>query len=175
VEIETKNMRTENLFIAAKDELNLVLSFFSRVDARASVALAIDTGMLAVLATNTPAVHAMSWSSLIAIAPVVLIGISLYHLYKAAFPRLDGGQSSLVYFQEIARRTEHKFISEFMAQSEDDYVKDLLSQTWRNAEILKQKFGSLKYAYIFLGLAILPWLATLAVFALNHSQALFLK
>ena len=36
----------------ARDQLTLILSFFSRVDAKASALLAIDTGMLAVLATN---------------------------------------------------------------------------------------------------------------------------
>jgi hypothetical protein len=175
VEFQAKRMKTEDLLNASKDELNLILSFFSRVDTRASVILAIDTAMLALLASNTPTFHAMSWSSLIAILPVVLIGISLYHLYKAAFPRLEGGRSSLIYFREIAQRTEYKFISEFISQSEEEYMKDVLGQVWRNAEILKQKFDHLKHAYLFLGIAILPWLATLAAFAVNHTQSLLLK
>jgi hypothetical protein len=33
----------------ARDQLTLVLGFFSRVDAKASALLAIDTGMLAIL------------------------------------------------------------------------------------------------------------------------------
>jgi hypothetical protein len=36
----------------ARDQLNLVLSFFSRVDAKASALLAIDTGMLALLTSK---------------------------------------------------------------------------------------------------------------------------
>lgn len=38
-------MEPELLPGVAKDQLNLVLSFFPRVDAKASVVLAVDTGM----------------------------------------------------------------------------------------------------------------------------------
>jgi len=38
----------------ARDQLTLILSFFSRVDAKASALLAINTGMLAILASNAP-------------------------------------------------------------------------------------------------------------------------
>ena|SRR5437870_9427064 len=38
----------------ARDQLSLVLSFFSRVDSKASALLAIDTGMLAILSSNAP-------------------------------------------------------------------------------------------------------------------------
>jgi hypothetical protein len=168
-------MQPEHLVTASKDQLNLVLSFFSRVDSRASAALAINTGMLAVLAANAPTHAAWSWSSSIATLPVLLIAISLYHLYKTAFPSLRGGHSSLIYFREIAQRTEHTFISEFMAQPEEEYAKDLLGQVWRNSEILTEKFDHLKDGYVFLGLAIIPWLVTLILFAMSHKQALVPK
>jgi hypothetical protein len=44
----------------ARDQLTLILSFFSRVDAKASALLAINTGMLAILASNAPPVGTMS-------------------------------------------------------------------------------------------------------------------
>jgi hypothetical protein len=63
-----KEPRNENLVTSrspqdqrkeARDQLTLILSFFSRVDAKASALLAINTGMLAVLATNAPPIATM--------------------------------------------------------------------------------------------------------------------
>ena len=74
---------------------------------------------------------------------------------------------SLVYFREIASRTESKFIDEFMKQTETDHVKDLLGQVWRNSEILKDKFDYLKTAFVFVALAIPPWVVSLVIFAVK--------
>lgn len=53
---QTRDMQNESqeLLKEVREQLNLVLGFFSRVDAKASVVLAINTGMLAVLASNAP-------------------------------------------------------------------------------------------------------------------------
>jgi hypothetical protein len=83
-------------------------------------------------------------------------------LYKGAFPNLAGGNLSLVYFREIAKRTEAKFIDEFMAQQEADYVKDVLGQVWRNSEILVEKFNHLKCALTFMAVAVIPWIISIA-------------
>jgi hypothetical protein len=120
-------MKPELLPGVAKDQLNLVLSFFSRVDAKASVVLAVDTAMAGYLAGRMPSLKAMPyWQTLIPLAAFILIGISIWNLYKGAFPNLVGGDSSLVYFREVAKRTEAKFIDEFLAQDETTYVKDVL-------------------------------------------------
>jgi len=151
----------------AKEQLNLVLSFFSRVDAKASVVLAVDTGMAGYLASRFPPPKTMAtWELLAPCMAFVLIGISLWHLYKGAFPNLGGGNLSLIYFREIAKRTEAKFIDEFTAQSESNYVKDVLGQVWRNSEILVEKFNHLKSAFIFMALAVLPWTVALAQFSM---------
>src|ERR1035437_161529 len=120
----------------AKDQLTRVLGFFPRVDAKHSVVLAVDTGMLAFLAARAPGWPILQgWLVLFPIAAVVLLAISIWNLYRSASPTLSGGQHSLVYFREIARRTEAAFIDEFRHVSEDAYLKDLLGQIWRNAEI----------------------------------------
>jgi hypothetical protein len=102
----------------ARDQLTLVLSFFPRVDAKASAILAINTGMLAVLASNAPPLLTLSVFSCISagIAVAVIAG-SLWFLYRVAFPVLHGGHRSLIYFREIARRTEASFIEEFLGQT----------------------------------------------------------
>jgi hypothetical protein len=142
-------MKPELLPSVAKDQLNLVLNFFSRVDSKASVVLAVDTGMAGYLASRLSASSAMlSWPMLIPLLAFTLIGFSIWRLYKGAFPNLVGGNQSLVYFREVAKRTEAKFIDEFMAQDEVAYVKDLLGQARRNSEILAEKFNHLKCAFI---------------------------
>jgi hypothetical protein len=159
-------MTSEHQRGAALDQLNLILSFFPRVDAKLSVLVAVNTGMLAVLATNAPPLAKLSWPTItIAALAILLIGTSLWFLYQGAFPRLKGGAASLVYFREIALRTEHKFIEEFKVQTDEYRVDDLLGQVWRNSEILKKKFDALKLAFILLAVALAPWLCSLVLFA----------
>src|SRR5882762_9214525 len=108
-------MQQEQLLHTCKDELNLVLSFFSRVDAKGSVVLAVDTGMLGYLAAHLPSLNSLHWWEFLSPAlSIVLLAVSIWHLYKGAFPRLEGGAQSFVYFAEIAKRTEAKFIDGFM-------------------------------------------------------------
>lgn len=158
-------MDQTTLIEKSEKTLERTLSFFSRVESRGSVLFAINTAMLATLAGNAPASKAFSmWYMWIVIIPLILISVSFVHLYQSAFPSLSGGQSSLIYFREICNRTESKFMSEFKSQSQEEYLNDLISQVWRNSEILKKKFDSLKSAFIFLALAILPWVVTLFIF-----------
>jgi hypothetical protein len=156
----------DKLIAAAKDELNLVLSFFSRVEARSSVVLAIDTGMGAFLLGSAPPLHSFSiWMWITGGVTIACLGVSVGFLYWGSSPQLKGGEESLVYFGEIAKRTEHKFIEDFSAQSEKHYANDLLAQAWRNSRILGVKFLCLKWAFRFMAFSILPWLVSLALFA----------
>jgi hypothetical protein len=161
-------MKPESFYTPSKDQLNLVLSFFSRVDTKLSVVLAVDTGMLAVLGSDSPPLNTLSWPALVvAGSAVVLIGVSVIFLYRGAFPSLKGGNASLVYFREIANRAEHQFIEQFKNQNDEQRVNDILGQVWRNSEILKAKFDALKAAFTFLAIALIPWVAALALFAMH--------
>jgi hypothetical protein len=161
-------MKPELLPSVAKDQLNLVLGFFPRVDSKASVVLAIDTAMLGYLGSKIPHVKwPLAWQLAIPLVAIALIFASIWHLYKTAFPDLKGGDSSLVYFQEIAKRTESRFIDDFAAQEQLAYAKDLLGQAWRNSEILVAKFKHLKYSFIFMALAVIPWTFALIQFSIK--------
>ncbi len=128
--------------------------------------------MLAFLVAKIPAPNSLTWWEIaIPVGTVLCLGISLWFLYKSAFPSLAGGNASLVYFREIAGRTEAKFIEEFSKQSVSDHTRDLLGQVWRNSEILKTKFDRLKIASIFLALAIPPWVISLVVFAIKTARS----
>src|SRR5262245_55609490 len=127
-------MDNQALIEASKDQLTRVLAFFSRVDTVASVLLGVDIGMLALLANKMFPISFFEWHIYVAGIPALLMSISLYHLFRGYFPRLTGGWLSLIYFREIAERTETDLIRDFRAQSEEMYVNDLLSQVWRNSE-----------------------------------------
>ncbi len=78
-----QDMTRDLVYTVSKDQLNLVLSFFSRLDSKLSVLLAIDTGMLAVLGTDAPPLQALSWAMIIASAlTVLLLGTSIARLFS---------------------------------------------------------------------------------------------
>lgn len=167
-----EGVKMEQPAVAAQ-QLDRVLSFFPRADSKGSVVLAVDTGMLAILAGNCPAVTAFDWWMLLPLLPLVLLGISLCRLYLGAFPNLKGGEESLIYFREIAKKREQPFVDAFIAQAEAAYVKDVLGQVWRNSQILKMKFDHLSSAFNFMALAIVPWLGSLVLFSIHYpSKAL---
>ena len=120
----------------AEKQLDRVLSFFPRVEAKASFLFALNTGMLALLVLNLRLDDFLVWFLVIpAVGFILIVAASLYFIYRSGFPSLKGGASSLIYFREIAKRTEAKFIDEFVAQNDDAHTRDLLGQVWRNSEI----------------------------------------
>jgi hypothetical protein len=125
--------------------------------------LGVDLGMMAVLVSHLPPVHAITLLTSMALIPAVLCAGSLVELYSAALPRLDGGRASLVYFGEIADRTEVAFVTAFLEQKDEAYARDLLEQIWRNAQILAAKYRSLRRSFHWLAAAVFPWIIALAI------------
>jgi hypothetical protein len=155
----------------AERQLDRILEFSPRVDAKASFILGVDIGMLALLATNAPPVRSLHWYAVFALIPLFLIGLSLWNLFQGSFPRLEGGHRSLIYFREIANRSEEKFVEEFLSQNDDQLAKDLLSQIWQNSKILRLKYDHLKVAFTTLAFAIPFWVISLAILVAGNTEA----
>lgn len=166
-DVSTKGTASKVDAAAAKNQLDLVLSFFPRIDAKFSVVLGLDIGMLGVLAAKVPnpvfAVPTMTWYVIAGF--VVALVFSLLQLYRGSYPNVKGGEDSVIFFRYIAKQTEHKFIESFKAMTTDQLGDELLGQAWRNARILDQKIAALKWAYIFMAVAVVPWALALARFA----------
>jgi hypothetical protein len=161
----------EHLALAAA-QLDRILGFFARVDAKSSALFAINSGMIAVLCANLSASDILSWYVVLAAALALgLLLVSQYFIYKCAFPTLKGGHSSLIYFREIAKKTEANFIDQFLASEIESMTKDFLGQVWRNSEILKIKFDALKVSFILTATALLPWTVFLVATAILHGHA----
>src|SRR5438128_11442795 len=92
---------------AAREQLRVVLDFFGRVETKLSVVLGVDLAMLGFLASKIPAAATVPVVGWLAVGVFALLSAgSLWNLYRASAPQLEGGHDSLVYFREIANRTE---------------------------------------------------------------------
>lgn len=164
-------MNNEELLEAASTQLDRVLGFFPRVETKISALFAVDVAMLALLAVNASKNDTAIWYlALFYGLSVAAIGASIWFLYQASFPQLKGGDSSLVYFKEIARRTEANFIKEMRAVETKAYGDDLLGQVWRNSEILTAKFHGVKWAFICTAAAVPVWFLALVIASIQHAQ-----
>lgn len=170
-------MPPELLRSVATNQLQLVLGFFSRVESRLALLLGVDLSMLALLASTAPPAAKLDSRALLALLPALFILASLYHIWHGFFPQLEGGKlddrggQSLVFFGTIAKRKEAAFVQEFRGQSEDTYIRDVLGQVWRNADILSQKFEHLKSGFLWMLVAVVPWIVVLAVFSAQNVDA----
>jgi hypothetical protein len=153
----------------ASKQLDRVLAFFTRVEAKASFVFALNSAMLGTIAVRVERSDFDKWPNVAALA-IACIGLiaSCYFVYRCSFPSLAGGHSSLVYFKEIAKLREQEFVKSYKAQSEDALIDDLASQIWRNSQILSEKFWSIKIAFVITALSLLPWAAFLAIASVQH-------
>jgi hypothetical protein len=168
-------MNNQELNDIAKDNLARIMGIFPRTDTLLSLILAVNLGLLTVIATNSPSVRLLDSSSLPALIFLMLLIISFYHLYKCAFPRLEGGYISLIYFREIASNSQLQYSQKFREQNKEQYLDDLIEQIWQNSEILKEKFHHLRLAFIFLLISLIFWLPGLIIFVSKNTQSFLSK
>jgi hypothetical protein len=160
----------------AEKQLDRLMAFFPRVEAKASFLFAADVGILGFLFLNIHPADLLLWYiTILAALAIGLLGGSVYFVYRCIFPHMEGGSGSLIYFREISRRTELDYVEAFGSRSQDDHRKDLTAQIWRNADILRVKFNSIKIAFICTGVSLLPSTAFLITVTLVHSQMPNLK
>jgi hypothetical protein len=153
----------------ASQQLDRVLSFFARVEAKASFIFAVDSALLALVAIN---VQYGDLTNPPIVAPaaicVLLLCISLFFVYRCSFPNLAGGHRSLVYFKEIAKLREAEYVEQFGSLDAEALARDVMGQIWRNSEILSAKFAAIKIAFILTAVALLPWFIFLVTTSIAH-------
>ncbi|ARP99677.1 Pycsar system effector family protein [Pseudorhodoplanes sinuspersici] len=166
----------DDRFQVATNQLDRILGFFPRVESKATFLFALDVAALTFMAVNVHRDDIGVWYIILpcAIGSGLLV-TSIYYTYRCIFPNLSGGAASLFYFREIAHRTEAKFMSEFIAQSKDQLMNDVLGQVWRNSEILKMKFDAVKVAFALSALSVVPVGVFLVAVALTHPVGLMVR
>ena len=157
-------MKSNLMLETVNAQFDRLLSQFGRIDSRISVILSIDLGMLALLALNYPFQSEFTYWHLIGLIPLIFVIISLIKLYKSNYPDFEGGSQSLFYFKEIAAKTEVNFTNEFVNLTEEQVVKEILCQIWRNSSILNAKFRYLKSSIFWMAISIIFWLISLTMY-----------
>jgi hypothetical protein len=157
-------------------QLDRVLGFFPRVEARINTLFGVNTLILIVAALNLSAGDLRLWYVTVP-GSVLLIGllVSYYHLFRANFPDDKGGEKSLVFFKEIQKRTEANYIAEFLECSEATLRNDLLGQVWRNSCIVCDKYQRVKLAIIATAITIAPFVVFLVITGTIHARIPLLK
>lgn len=139
-------------------QLDRMQAFFPRLDSKATSLFAIDSAMLAVASARFRPDHMDNWyTALPAALFVVAIVLSLGFFFVASVPNVKGGGTSLIFFGSIAPRTEGQYAAECDAASEADLLRDFRQQVWRNAQILREKYRYVRYAFIAMASSIAPW------------------
>lgn len=160
----------------AERQLDRVLQFAARIESKVSVLFATNVGITAIMLINLDYKDVRTWYiSGPLVAALIMISQSLYQLYHATYPNTSGGSASYVYFAEVAKRTEQNYIKERQALSRQDLYCDLLGQIWRNSQIMNEKFESVKKAYSWTTLSLLPWIMFLAASSVEHSRAILVN
>lgn len=152
-------------------QLDRLLTFFPRVDGKISALFAVTSAQVAVSALNLQAADLKLWwvASLVVVFGLCAAWVIVY-LYRCAYPHLEGGQRSLIYFGEIAARREAEYIRDLCEADRDSYRKDVAGQVWRNGEILCLKYRFLKRATIGASVSMLPWGALLIATSIAHGR-----
>jgi len=115
-------MDADSRLAAAQHQLDLILSFYGRVDAKLSVVLGIDLAMLGVFFTKVALAKSLPFVVLASgIVFCFLMFGSLLQLFRGSFPDLNGGHSSLVYFSRNCEAARVR-ISRFLWRSDRGQV-----------------------------------------------------
>lgn len=134
-------MNEDERIRVAECNLNRILDWVGRIDAKSSVVLGINTAMLGVLAGLAPAPHLWTKTTIaIAVIGVLCPIASLCCVYFVNYPQTKGPVSSLNFFGGIAKRSFREYETAFMKCSTADHLSDVLEQCHRNAEIVNRKF-----------------------------------
>lgn len=156
---------------AYERQLDRVQAFFPRIDAKVSALFAISAGQIAVAVLNLAVDDLKLWWIVAPLAVFIAsAGYVFVHLYLCTHPHLKGGNSSLVYFSEIAKLREAEYIERYGALTRDELKTDLAGQIWRNSEIASCKYRYLKNATIAAMLSLIPWTLFLLATSLSHWQ-----
>ena len=150
-------------------QLDRVLGFFPRIEARINGLFGVNTLILAVGALNVSVSDLKLWYVMIpGTVAVLALAMSYVFLFRANFPDVQGGAGSLIFFAEIQKRTEIGYLDQVLACSEDDFRKDMVGQIWRNSQILCGKYIHVKNAIISTTVALVPFFIFLAATASLH-------
>ena len=145
----------------SEKNLGRLLDWNGRFDNKSSVLIAIDFGIMGVLALVSHSRYSLYEEISIGLS-LGFLAVSILSIIYGEYPRIKPPSNSLIYSNTIARRNLETFKSDFKKLSKEGYLVDLLDQCYVNARIIDRKAHSFRFGLLWTVAAIVPW--TVAVF-----------
>jgi len=152
---------TDNINYAEKN-LDRLLAWIGRHDARTNFVFGINTALAGFLFNVSPSFKYWSNATFIVVAiTAIFLLCSFVHIIRGFAPKVSPPKDSLIFFQAISLKTETRFRKECKKQQYEEYLDDLLSQCHINSLILARKFFHLKNSLRCTTLSIPFWLSSI--------------
>jgi len=154
----------EKIDIAEKN-LERLLAHIKSVDNKCILLLGMNTAMLGILANSANSVcHWDFLKGVITIFTIFVLLTSLLLTFLGSYPQTKGPKKSLILYNTIVEKDYEKFENDFLILDAKVYIKDILKQCYRNAEILSNKYKRLKRAYCLLFIGLISWTINIYLF-----------
>ena len=139
--------------------LSKQLLWISAADSKVAPIFAINTAMLGILAAFIPQIDNWTISSaIITTLSIISLIASIIFLALVTFPQLSGPKDSYIYFGGIVAKSEDSYVNDMINIEDDIFLKDILIQSYRNAEIAHSKFNHIKRAMALTFIGLPMWL-----------------
>lgn len=138
-------------------------AFIPRIDARVSFLFTITGAQLAIAVVNLRVEDFSHLTiTLLAVAYLVSAGWVVVCLYNSTFPQLENSRRSLLFFKDISGFSREDYVHAASTASPDELLEDILSQVWRNAQIVDEKYRLLRWAWRGTWVSLVLWICLLA-------------
>lgn len=154
----------------ALSELDRVSGYIPRAEGKVTTLFPVAIAMLGVIAVKIPVNDPCSWRVVNAILAAACLAMCLWRVYETLFPRTTAPRVSLIFFGEIAKKSEAQYVADLSAADDALLIADAASQIWRNSEIVTAKYGTAKAAFRWLVTALPFWLIFLALVTLKDGK-----
>ena len=145
-----------------ESELARLLEWVRAAESRLALILPLSTAMLGTLAVLAPKLS--NWpvfSAIVSSFAVFFLVLSIIFAAIASFPRTTGPKGSLIYFGGIASLDLEQFSSATDSLTKYEYIRDLIKQCHRNAQIAQRKYAWVQRSMACLFISSGPWAISL--------------
>lgn len=140
------------------------LAWIATADVKVGVIVSLHVAMLGGLGAAYSAANAKSaWVNGFAFVYALCALFALIYAALALWPRTRGPVKSLIFFARVAGVKCEDYVEAFNKTNDEDFLKDLLIQIHRNAEIACDKYSNVGNAMIFSFVGTLPWVTAIGL------------
>ncbi|MFK5914444.1 MAG: DUF5706 domain-containing protein [Woeseiaceae bacterium] len=140
------------------------LSWIMAAEVKVGVIVAVDSALLGSLGasfSSSSAFICTSWTCLWLVCSGAAIIAGLFCAAMAVLPRLEGPESSLIYFGRVAALDRPDYINQLKRATDMELLDDLSAQVHQNALIACKKFAWVRLSMYCSFFSITPWFASI--------------